>query len=126
MIKRARVVDQDVDRAELLDDALDRLADLGPAGDVALAGRSSPPHGGDLLGGRLRVDEALRPRRLRDRPVALRLLPRVRLDLDVGDHYVRPGAAERQGVRTTQAPRAAGDERDPAGKVDLERHVGAS
>ena len=74
------------------------LVDLGAVGDVALDGGRAAAQLGDLLRGRLGVDEALRARRLGERAVALGVLARVRLDLDVGDDDVRAGARERQRV----------------------------
>ena len=123
MVERAGVVDQDVDRAELLDGAVDRLLHLLAVGDVALDRRGAAAHALDLLGGRLGVDDPLRLRDLREDAVRLRGLGRlVRLDLDVGDHDVGAGAGERERVGAAEAARAARDEGDAPGEVDLDRH----
>ena len=124
MVERARVVDQDVDGAELLDDAIDGLLHLLAVRDVALDRRGAPAHLLDLLRGRLGVDDALSLRDLGEDAVGLGGLGRlVRLDLDVRDHDVRAGAGERERVRAAEAARAAGDECDAPGEVDLDRHV---
>ena len=83
----------------------------------------APAERADLLDGRLGVDHPLRARRLGEHAVALGVLARVRLELDVGDRDVRAGARERQRVGAPEPARAAGDERDAAEEVDLERHA---
>ena len=98
VVERAGVVDEDVDGAELVDDPLHGLGNLGSFGHVALDGGRAASELGDLPGGRLRVDEALCARRLGHRAEPLGVLARVRLDLDVGDHDVGAGARERQRV----------------------------
>jgi hypothetical protein len=98
VIERPRVVDEDVDGAELLHRSPDCLVDLRSVGDIAFHRRRAPSHVADLLRGRLRIDESLGARSLRHRAVAFRLLPGVGLDLDVGDHDVCAAAAERQRV----------------------------
>src|SRR6266550_5489524 len=120
MVERARVVDEDVDRAELVDDSPDCLLDLSTVGHVALDGRRAATEGGDLLRGGLGVDEPLRPRRLSERPVTLRLLARVGLDLDVRDDDVCTGAPKCQRIGSTEPARAAGHERDAPREVDLD------
>ncbi len=124
VVERAGVVDEDVDRAELLDDAVDRLLHLVAVGDVALDRGGAAAERLDLLRRRLREDDSLRLRDLGEDAVGLGRLGRlVRLDLDVGDDDVRPGARERQRVGAAEAARAAGDEGDAAAEVDLERHA---
>ena len=120
VVERAGVVDEDVHRAELVDDAPHGLFDLSPVGHVALDRGRAAPERRDLLRGRLRVDEPLRPRRLRERPVSLRLLARVGLDLDVRDDDVGAGARKRQRVGATEPARPAGDERNAPREVDLD------
>ena len=122
VVERARVVDEDVDGAELVDRAGDRRRDLVAVGDVALDRERAAAHRADLLGGGLRADEALRPRDGRERPVLVRLLRELRLDEQVGDDDVGAGACERQRVHPAEAARAAGDERDPPAEIDLDRH----
>ena len=101
----------------------DRRRDLLAVGDVALDRGRPAAQRLDLLRGRLGVDEPLRAGDLRERPVPLGLLVgRLRLDLDVGDDDVRAGPGERQRVGAAEPARAAGDEGDAAGEVDLERH----
>src|SRR3990170_7780043 len=77
VIERGGVVDQDVDGAELLDDAVDGLLDLVAVGDVALDRRRAAAHALDLLRGRLRVDDSLRLRDLGENAERLRRLGRV-------------------------------------------------
>ena len=101
----------------------DRLLDLRAVCDVALDRGGAAPQLGDLLRRRLRVDEALGARCLGERTVALRILARVGLDLDVRDHDIGAGTPERQGVGPAEAARASGDERDAPGEIDLERHA---
>ena len=92
-------------------------------GDVALDRSRPPAETLDLLRGRLRVDDPLRLHHLREHAVRLGRLGRlVRLDLDVGDDHVGAAARERERVGTAEAARAAGDEGDAAGEVDLDRH----
>ena len=57
----------------------------------------------------------------RDAP-AVCLLRDLGLEEDVRDRDVRACTCERECVGATEPARAAGDERDAAGKVDLERH----
>ena len=101
VVERARVVDEDVHRAELAHGALDRRVDLCAVGHVALERERAPAQLADLVDGRLRVDHSLRARRLGECPVALRVLPGVRLELDVGDHDVGARAS-----RSSPAARA--------------------
>src|SRR6266511_4788031 len=123
MVERARVVDEDVDRPELVDDALDRLEYLLPPGDVAAQRERAPAELFDLAGGRLRVHEPLRPRSLGERAVAVDVLSLRRLELDVGDRDVGARARKRQGVRPAQPSRSPGDERNPSREIDLNRHA---
>ena len=102
VVERAGVVDEDVDRAELVDHAAHGLFDLCPIGDIALDRRRAPPQVRDLLRRRLRIDEPLRARGLRQRPVTPGVLPGVGLDLDVRDHDVRAGTGERQRIGATE------------------------
>ena len=102
MVERAGVVDEDVDRAELVDHAAHGLFDQCPIGDIALDRRRAPPQGGDLLRRRFRIDEPLRARGLRQWPVAPGVLPGVGLDLDVRDHDVCAGTGERQRIGATE------------------------
>jgi hypothetical protein len=120
VVERAGVVDEDVDRAELVDDTLHGLLDLSPVGHVALDRGRAAPQRRDLLRGGLGVDEALGPRRLREGPVFPRLFTRVGLDLDVRDDDVGAGARKRQRVGSTEAPRAAGHEGDAPREVNLD------
>ena len=99
-------------RAELVDHARDGRVDLLAVGHVALERERAPPEPADLLDGRLGVDHALRPRRLREHAVALGVLARVGLELDVGDRDVGAGPRERQRVGAAEPARASGDERD--------------
>ena len=123
VVERAGVVDQDVDRAELLDDAVDRLLHLVAVGDVALDRGRAAAERLDLLRRRLGVDDPLRLRHLREHAVRLGGLGRfVRLDLDIGDDDVGACARERQRIRAAEAARAAGDERDPSREIDLDCH----
>ena len=92
------VVDQDVDRAELGDRPSHRFVDLCALGYVALDCGRAPSQLADLLRRRLGVDEALRARGLRDCAIAGGVVAGVRLDLDVGNHDVCAGAAQRQRV----------------------------
>src|SRR5919201_167260 len=88
MVERGGVVDKDVDRAELLRHPPHRFVDLLAGGDVTAERKRPLPNGFDLRDGRLGVDEALRPCRLRQRPIGLGRLARVGLELDVGDRDV--------------------------------------
>ena len=109
--------------AEFLDDAVDRLLDLVAVRDVALDRGRAATHALDLLRGRLGVDDPLRLRDLGEDAVRLGSVGGlVRLDLDVRDHDVGARASERQRIGAAEAARAAGDERDAAGEIDLERH----
>ncbi len=76
----------------------------------------------DLVGRRLRVDHALRARDGRERAPAVGLLGDLGLDEDVRDRDVRARARERERVGAAEPARAAGDERDAAREIDLERH----
>ncbi len=120
VVECPRVVHEDVDGAELLDGSRHRRSDLISIGDVAPDGERSPPERANLLDGLLGVHEALCPGRGRERTPAVRLLRQLGLDEDVRDRDVRAGACERQRIRTTQAARAARDERDASGEIDLE------
>src|SRR3954452_8211072 len=122
VVERAGVVHEDVDSAELLDAARDSRVDLRAVGDVALQRERAPAERADLVDGRLGVDHPLRARRPGEHAVALGLLARVRLELDVGDRDVGSGTGERLRVGAPEPARPAGDERDAAGEVDLERH----
>jgi hypothetical protein len=123
VVERAGVVDEDVDRAELLDDARDGRIDLDPIGDVALQRERAPAEPADLLRRGLGVDEALRPRSLREHAVARGVLARIRLELDVGERDVRPGPRQSQRIRAPEPARPSRDERDAPRQVDLERHA---
>ena len=123
MIKGACVVDEDVNRTEVADDAPHGLLDVAPVRDVALDRSRAPAEFADLPRRRLGVDEPLRTCGLRHRPVPLGFGPGVRLDLDVGDDDVRARTRERQRIGTAEPPRAARDEGNPAGQVDLERQA---
>ena len=90
-------------------------------GHVAANGEGAPAERPDLLHRLLRVHHPLRDGRLRERPVALRGA-RVRLDEDVRDRDVGARPGERQRVGAPEPARAAGDESDAPGEVDLERH----
>jgi hypothetical protein len=102
VVERRRVVDEDVDRAELLDDSSDGRVDLHTIRDVALDRRGAAPQTLDLLRRLLRVDEPLRARHLRQDP-GLRDLFGVGLDEDVRDRNVRPRTRERERVGSPQA-----------------------
>ena len=121
VVERARVVDEDVHRAEVVDDPRDRRVDVGAIGDVAAHGERAPAEATDLLDRPLGVHHPLRDRGLREHPVVLRRA-RVRLDEDVGDRHVGPGPGERQRIGPAEAARAAGDECDAARKVDVDGH----
>ena len=124
VVERARVVDQDVDRAELLDDAIDGFLHLLAVRDVALDRRGAAAHLLDLLRGRLGVDDALSLRDLGEDAVGLGGFRRlVRLDLDVRDHDVRAGAGERQRVGAAESPGASRDQGYAPGEVDFKRHA---
>ena len=120
VVERAGVVHEDVDRAELVDDAAHGFLDLGAIGHVALDGGRATAERGDLLRGRFREDEPLGPRRLRERAVTLRLGARVGLDLDVGDDDVGAGARKRQRVGPPEPARPARHERNAPREVDLD------
>src|SRR4030095_15846562 len=98
-------VDENVDRAELVDRALHRLVHLRTIRDVALDGGRAAAQVAGFLRGLLGVDEALRTRRLGDRAVALGVLARVRLQLDVYDDDV--------GARSTHGQRIRAVDTDP-------------
>ncbi len=102
MVERAGVVDEDVHRPELVHRPPNGLLDLLTLGHVTLHRGGKASHVTDFLGGRLRVDESLRARRLGDPAVSLRFLARVRLHLDVRDHDIGPRSAERQRVGTPE------------------------
>ena len=122
MVERSGVVDEDVDRAHVLDGARHRGADLLAVGDVAADCKRPASHRADLLRRRLRADQALGTGDLRERAVGVGLLGQIRLDEEVGDHDVRPGAGERQCVGAAEAARAARHEGDAAREVDLQAH----
>src|SRR5438477_440906 len=88
MVERARVVDEDVERPELVDGTTDRRVDLGSVGDVAADGERLPPHRLDVSHRLLGVDEPLLPRDRRKRAVTIRLLRQLRLHQQVGDDAV--------------------------------------
>ena len=90
-------------------------------GDVASHGERAAAERADLLDRRLGVHHPLRDGRLREHAVLLGGA-RVRLEEDVCDRDVGSRAREHQRVGAAEATRAARDERDPAGEVDLERH----
>ena len=115
----ASSADQPLSRA----DAPDGLRDLVPLGHVAAQRERAAAERADLLGRLLGVDEALRPRRLRKRAVALSLLTGIGFELDVRDRDVRARARQRQRIGAPEPARPARDERDPARQVDLERHT---
>ena len=98
MVERPRVVDEDVDRAELFGDPPHRLVHLLALGHVAAARESAAPHLRDLLDRPLRVDHPLRAGRLRERTVLLGRLARIGLELDVGDRDVGPCPSQCQRV----------------------------
>ena len=91
VVERAGVVDEDVDRAELLDRACDRRVHLLAVGHVALDRSGAAAELLDLARGRLGVDDPLRFRDLGERP-PLCDVGVVGLDLDVRDHDVGPRA----------------------------------
>ena len=122
VVECAGVVDEDVDGSQLVDGARNRSSHLLAVGDVAAHGQRSPSEPADLLGGRLGVHEPLRPRHLCERPVRVRLLGQLGLDEEVGDDDVGAGAGECQRVGAPEPARAAGDERDASGQIDLESH----
>src|SRR5881628_3325419 len=121
-----RVVDQDVDLAELVLDLLEDLFDLVAVGDVHLDGEGLASHLPDLLGGCVGVNPALRHRDL-GQHAALRLgrllQVGVVLDEDVRDDDVGAHARERQRVLAAEAARRTGDDRDLACQV---KHSSAS
>ena len=94
----------------------------GAVGHVAADGDRPPPHAADLLDRLLRVHEALLPRDGRERAVAVGLLGELRLDEQVGDDDVGARAGKRQRVGAPEPARAAGDERDAPGEIDLDAH----
>ena len=104
----AGVVDEDVDRAELLDHPRHGRLDLLAIRHVALDRGRAAAELLDLLRRLLGVDEALRPRHLRQRAVLGCVLRLVRLDLDVGDDDVGAGAAR---ARARPAARARASRR---------------
>ena len=122
VVERAGVVDEDVDRAELLDRTRDRGVDLRAIGDVAADGDRLAPEPADLVDRLLSVHEPLLPCHRRERTVAIRLLRELRLDEKVGDDHVGSRLRERQRVGAPEPARTAGDERDASAQVDLERH----
>ena len=120
MIERSRVVDEDVDRAELPDRLADGRLNLLLVGHVALEGERPAPELPDLLRRRLGRHEPPGRGRLRERAVYLRSRL-VRLDQDVGDDDVRAGAGQRQRVGPAEPARASRDKGDAAAEVDLNR-----
>jgi hypothetical protein len=98
---RTRVVDQDVDAAEVLRAALRRLRDFGVVADVHRHRQGSPARGFDLFGGG--VDRA-RQFRIRLRGLG-------------DDRDVRAIARSAQRDRLPDAARRAGDEQRLAGKA---------
>src|SRR5437867_76437 len=126
VVERGRVVDQDVDLAELVLDLLEDLFDLVAVGDVHLDGEGLASHLPDLLGGCVGVNPALRHRDL-GQHAALRLgrllQVGVVLDEDVRDDDVGAHARERQRVLAAEAARRTGDDRDLACQV---KHSSAS
>ena len=121
VVQGARVVDEDVDRAELVGDLRDRCSDLVTIGDVAAHRERAAPKGLDLVDRRLGVHHPLRDGCLSERAVLVGRA-RVRLHEDVGDRDVRPGPGQRQRIGAPEPARAPGDERDAPRQVDLERH----
>src|SRR6185503_16312428 len=89
----ARVVDQDVQSAQLLRGGLDRRLDLGGLGDVALERDRAAADLGDE-----RLEELLVRRDARD---------------------LRPGARERLGDLASDAAARPGDQRDPSRQINL-------
>src|SRR5579864_1364401 len=102
VVERAGVVDEDVDRAELLDRASDGRIDLGALGYVAANGERAAAEAADLLHRLLGVHEPLLSSHCGERPVAVGVLRKLRLDEQVGDDDVRTGARERQRVRAAK------------------------
>ncbi len=123
VVERGGVVDEDVDRAELRDDAVDGGGDLLPVGHVTAQRERAAAHVADLVGGGLRVDHPLGPRGGGESAPAVGLLGRLGLHEDVGDRHVRARPRKRQRVRTPEPPRPPGDQGNAAGEVDLDRHV---
>ena len=103
VVERARVVDEDVDAAQLLDHTGDGGVDVFAIGDVAAHRERVPSQRADLVDRRLGMHHPLRHRRLGEWAVRLRRA-RVRLDEDVRDHDVSACAGERQRVRAAEAP----------------------
>ena len=123
VVQRARVVHQDVDGAELLDRSRHDGIDLVAVGHVALDRGRAAPQSLNLRRGRLRENESLRSRHRRENAVGVRLVRfRSRLHEQIGDHNVRAGPGEGERVGPPESTGSAGDERDPAGEVDLETH----
>src|SRR5450631_1071447 len=130
VIKRSGVVDQDVERSEVLLDGREDLANLLAIGHVHLHRRRPATHLTDLLARLLGVHDVLRAEQLRQCGVSLLrglLELRVRLDQDVGDDDVSAGAGEREAVRPAEAARSPGDDGDLPGQIEhatlLERQV---
>ena len=123
VVERRSVVDEDVDRAHLVDHPCNGRLDLSVVRHVALDGGRAAAELLDLLRGLLRVDETLRLRHLGQRAVLGDVLRLVRLDLDVGDDHVGARLGEHEGVLAPEAARAAGDEGYSPREIDLERHV---
>ena len=98
VVERAGVVDEDVDRAELLHHPRHGGGDLLAVGHVAAERERAAAEARISSRGRLRVDHPLRARDLREDAVAVGLLAAVGLDQDVGDDDVGAGARERQRV----------------------------
>ena len=125
VVERARVVDQDVDGAELLDDTLHGRGDLLAVGDVALDRSRPAAQTLDLRRRRLGVDDALLLRGLGEHAVALHGLGRlVRLDLDVRDDDVGARPGERQRVRAPEPAEPPVTSATRPLEVDLDRHAG--
>ena len=123
VVERAGVVDEDVDRAELLHRARDRRIDLLAVCDVAADGERAPPHRLDVADRLLGVHEPLLPGDSRKRAVAVGLLGELRFDEQVGDDDVGARPSERQRVGATRAPRSPRDESNSSREVDLNRHA---
>jgi hypothetical protein len=96
VVERARVADEDVDRAELAADSPDGGLDLAPHAHVATKRQGAAPERLDLRGRAVRGS-------------------------DVGDRDVRARRAQSQRVRPAEAARRSGNERDPPGEVDLDQ-----
>ena len=122
VVERPRVVDEDVDGAELVHGPGHRRGDLLAIRHVAPNRERATAEGANLLDRLLGVHHALCACGGGERAPAVRLLGELRLDQDVRDHDVRPRSSQRQRVGPPEASGAPGDEGDPAAEVDLERH----